>query len=363
MLRARYGLHWKNCLRQTKMMRRMSSYYTAPCPKDTCTFQRRVSTRRNPSYATTRRSLSDTSTSPKELQYMKILSRFDTKRPRHSRLGKPLALGTLAALCMTLSCARLPPNQNNLSGRRIHVMMQFADTMQSSYYYYFLINKYGPNGTQHANGPVPVLRPSANLNGGFGNGFATGSSPTAAGTISGLPDYGITDYVLFHSPQDQNIGLYHFYGNPNLTPTGTNTGKPFNVILPADSPNSATAATTLSFDIDMAQLFPDLTSQTAQAQAGRQVHYLQVNIVATDKTPTDQNPNIIKQVDSFGDSRDPNQLASGYLTIILDTANSYDSTQNYSLSLSPEPSNDDVYNGPNPNLDLRSWSITVQPSS
>lgn len=294
---------------------------------------------------------------------MKLFSRFALKHSRRSRLNKPLAFGTLAALCMMLSCAKMPPSRSNLSGRRIHVMMRFADTMQSSYYYYFLINKYGPNGTQIANGPIPVLGPSANLNGGFGNGFATGSSPTATGTISGLSDYGITDYVLFHSPQDQSIGLYHFSGNPNLTPVGTANDKPYNFILPTANPNSADADRTLQFDIDMAQLFPEITDKTAQAQAGRQVHYLQVNIVATDKTPTDQNPNIIKQVDSFGDSRDPNQLAHGYLTIILDTANSYDNTQNYSLSLSPEPSNDDVYNGPNPNLDLRDWSITVQPSS
>ena len=149
---------------------------------------------------------------------MTLFSRFAPGRSRRSRLHIPLAFGTLAALCMTQSCARLPPGQNTqLSGRRIHVVMTFRSPMESNFYYYFLINKYGVQGTSGARGPVPVLSPA--VNGGYGNGYATGSNGGGVGNLNGVTDYGITDYVLFHTPQPNGgISLYHFSGDPNTTP-------------------------------------------------------------------------------------------------------------------------------------------------
>ncbi len=57
-----------------------------------------------------------------------------------------LCLTVLALLPLSLSCARLPPNQHTLSGRRIRVKMTFGGDMQSSFFYFFLINRVGPQG-------------------------------------------------------------------------------------------------------------------------------------------------------------------------------------------------------------------------
>ena len=162
---------------------------------------------------------------------------------------------------LSLSCARLPPSVSGFTGRRIRVTMTFNGTMQSAFYYYFLINRYGPTGTLNANGPVPVLGTLTGQTGSLGNGYATGSNGNSAGTISDLPDYGITDFVLFHSPQQNNIGLYHYTADPNTQPTPPNYSRPFNVVLPSSSsvdidPN---AAKTLQFDLYISQLVTDTT--------------------------------------------------------------------------------------------------------
>ncbi len=276
---------------------------------------------------------------------------------------RSLALSLLALLPMSLSCARLPPSVSGFTGRRLRVTMTFNGTMQSSFYYYFLINKYGPTGTQNANGPVPVFGPLPGQNGSFGNGYATGSSSSSAGSISGLPDYGITDFVLFHSPQQNNIGLYHYTGDPNTQQTPPNYSRPFNVILPGFSDNSPDAAKTLQFDIYMSQLVTDTTDQTAKNQEAQNIEWIEVNMVATNVTPTDPTSSVIKEVDAFGDTLGSGTSSSSqtFLTIHLTENRTYSSTDN--VSNIQEPINDvyPVRNG-EPSLDLQSWSIQVIPN-
>ena len=274
-----------------------------------------------------------------------------------------LALGAMAAVCLSLGCARDVPNQNGLSGRRIHVLMRFNSPPEPNFYYYFLINKYGPTGQLNdTHGPVPVLGLVSGTNNGLGNGFATSSVQDTTGTISGLPDYGITDFVLFHSPQpQQSIGLYHFTTNPNVQPTPPNYSQPLRFIGPADSTTgSATAAQEIQFDLDMSQLVTDVSTTTAKIAEGRATQYLQVNIVATNITPVDPTSNVNKEVDAMGDT----SLVNGqntFLQIDLSQSRTYTSRDNTS-SLN-EPTGDVYPTGSNGNsaLDLVYWEIDVQP--
>ncbi len=292
-----------------------------------------------------------------------MFSTFYKRSARRNKLSlrRWFALPMLALLPLSLSCARLPPSVSGFTGRRIRVTMTFNGTMQSAFYYYFLINRYGPTGTLNANGPVPVLGTLPGQNGSLGNGYATGSNASSTGTISGLPDYGITDFVLFHSPQQNNIGLYHYTADPNTQPTPPNYSRPFNVVLPSSSsvdidPN---AAKTLQFDLYISQLVTDTTDTTARNQEAQNIQYLQVNIVSTNVTPITANENVFKEVDAFGDTLHPN--SQQFLTIDLTQNKTYTSTDN--ISTLPEPTND-VFPGGNsePSLDLISWSIQVIPN-
>ena len=297
-----------------------------------------------------------------------MFSRFHKQHiKRHNRAsGRCLALLTLAALPLSLSCARLPPSVNGYSGRRIRVTMTFKGEMQTNLFYYFLINKYGPTGIQSTNGPVPVFGPLPGQNGSFGNGYATGSSTSTNGSVSGLRDYGITDFVLFHAPQRQNIGLYHYTQDPNRQPDPGNAILPLNVILPTTtSETDPQAARTLQFDIYMAQLDRDTTNITAQNQAGQNIEWINVNIVATNATPTDVTSNILKEVDAMGDTlsagNNANNGNQSFLTVHLTENRTYRSSD---VTSTLEEREDDVYpvGSSEPSLDLVSWSIQVIPN-
>ena len=283
----------------------------------------------------------------------------------NSKVHRLSALLMLLFLPLSLSCARLPPSVSGFTGRRLRVTMTFSSTMQSGFFYYFLLNKYGPTGTQNANGPVPVFGPVLGQTGSFGNGYATSSSSSSTGSISGLPDYGITDFVLFHSGVPNGIGLYHYTDDPNKQQTPPNYAMPFNVILPSASDpdiNSA-AGKTLQFDLYISQLVTDTTDQAAKNQEAQNIEWLQVNMVATNVRPTDPTSSVLKEVDAFGNTlgSGTNSSAQTFLTIHLTENRTYSSSDN--VSNLQEPIND-VYPGGNsePSLDLQSWSIQVIPN-
>ena len=299
--------------------------------------------------------------------YSTLCSFFCSRRHRFALRAVAYlgAIGTLSSLSLSLGCARLPPGQNNLSGRRIHVVIRFKSPPEPNFYYYFLINKYGSQGTTGAYGPIAVLGPLPGQNGAvsFGNGFATGSSANPAGLISGLPDYGITDFVLYHTPQQQQgLVLYHFTTNPNQQQFPPNSGQPLSPILPTNSDSDPTAGRTIQFDLDMVQLVTDTTDMTAKIAEARQIRYLQLNIVATNVIPTDPTFSGLKEVDAMGDGLNSSQF-NAFREIDLSQARTYTSSDTLGL-LSPEPDGD-VYppGSPDQSLDLEYWSIDVQPHS
>src|SRR5437764_685346 len=91
------------------------------------------------------------------------------------------SLALLSTLLFAGGCAKQPPNQSTLSGKRLIVDMTFQSAVDPHLHYFFLINKVGDLGERGATGPVPILTPP------YGNGIASGSGGTQ----------GYTDYVEF----------------------------------------------------------------------------------------------------------------------------------------------------------------------
>lgn len=249
--------------------------------------------------------------------------------------------------------------------------MHFVSPPEPNFYYFFLINKYGDKGSENdTHGPVPVIGPVPGTNNGFGNGFATSAVPNTTGTTAGLPDYGITDFVLYSNGQSQGrINLYHFTNsassNVNNQPVlsiPTPPTPPLNPMLPENASVESAGVNQIQFDVDMSQLFPNLTGQ-ARINAGKAVNFLQVNIVATNITPIDPNTNVIKEVDSMGNTLDTATAQSSFLQIDMRTNRTYTSKDN--ISSLNEPVGDVFPPGPNAttSLDLDSWTIEVQPGS
>ena len=198
----------------------------------------------------------------------------------------PVTTLYLSLLLILQGCAKLPPNQNMLSGKRLLVTMQFRSPVDINNTYFFLINN---AGDQNAPGPVPVLQAP------YGNGFATG-----AGGVSGF-----TDFIRYDFAQPAGYGLYHAVGDSNRS-NFVYEGRPINATLP--DPNDPRTATRLQFEIDLSQLITDangnpLVDQTEAATRARALRFLQVNIVATNVVPRDVTTTVNKQVDSLGDSR------------------------------------------------------------
>lgn len=240
-------------------------------------------------------------------------------------------------------CARLPPNQNALSGRRLIVTMRFRSPVNANNHYFFLINN---ANDQNAPGPVPVLVPP------YGNGFATGTGGTN----------GFTDFVRYDVLQPQGYGLYHAVGDSNAS-NFVYTGRPVSFTLP--DPTDPRTANQLQFQIDLSQLITDangqpLADQAAAATQARALRYLQVNIVTTDVIPRDVVTPITKQVDSLGDTR---TLAGASTYLVIDLAqNRIYQNNDFVGQTIYEPSDPDIYgaNNPDPTLDLVDWSIEVR---
>jgi hypothetical protein len=252
-------------------------------------------------------------------------------------------------------CAAPVPGTGAVGGKSLTVTMRFAGPMNPAFYYFFLINRYGATGSLTARGPVAVYAPGQGGLVGYGNGFATGSP----GSLGNPPDYGLTDYVLYNQHQPGSIGVYHFPGDPNIPNSAVYQGMPAQYTLP-DLTNIADigGASTLSFQLQLSQLITDTSDPNQKAREAAAIRYIQVNIVATNYVPTDQNSSGVKEVDAMGNTLDPAQESS-FLTIDLSQNRTYTSQDTTTL-LSPEPAGD-VYPAGTKNdaIDIIYWSITV----
>ncbi len=254
-----------------------------------------------------------------------------------------------AALLSTGGCARLPPNLNSLSGKRLLVTLTFRDAIEPTFFYFFVINN---SNNPNAPGPVPVVAPP------YGNGFAAGSSPGSSG---------FTDFVEYNEFQPQSQGgyeLYHVIGNSN-SQNFKPEGGPISFMPP--NPNDPTTANQLQFELDIAQLIVDangnpLADQSQVVNMARAIRYLQVNVIATDAVPTAA---IVqpKAVDSLGDTL-TSAGQSNYLTLDLSQIGTI-ANGDPRVPNSTEPTQNDVFVYPPgsdqqwPSLDIVNWSIDV----
>ncbi|GEM_PF-3297069 len=273
-----------------------------------------------------------------------------------SRIMKWLSVLLCGVLWLNAGCARLPPNQNSQSGRRLIVEMRFKGPVDPRVFYYFLINydtSTGVAGNLNAPGPVGVyIAP-------YGNGFATGS---------GGGQVGFTDFVRYSSFEQNGIpNLYHVLRTTGQAETYDFTGGTLNVQINRDLSNPASR--TLRFEIDLSQLPRDSNGQRLpddEASAiARQIQFLQVNILATDRVPATDD-NLPKLVDAFGETAgqgNPFSFGEGvqsFLTLDLRTVSRIyrsDDPQQFNAN---EPAYEDVFSGYDPSVDLEFWSIQLQ---
>jgi hypothetical protein len=282
--------------------------------------------------------------------------------------AKLAVLFLLSAQAFAGGCASPVPGQSGIpSGRVITVVIQCDGIMYPNYYYYFLINRLGPNGYQHANGPIPVIDQAIPGLGGYGNGFATGSNTN--NTSNGQTDYGLTDYVVYNSVAglQNQIELYHINGDPNNTTNATADpqGSPVPFTLPdVNNPDDIQGSETLTFQLHVSQLLtPTETAGKTPAQIAAladAIQWIQVNIVATNYVPTSQAGANQKQVDSMGNSLSSSDLTS-FVTIDLTQTTPVTSNGTFPTLTYPEPDHDiyPSYLPYNSSIDLHYWSITV----
>ncbi len=260
-----------------------------------------------------------------------------------------LAACILSSLALLSGCAKDPPSSTSsiaLSGKRLRVTIQFASAVNPNYHYYFLINydQSVAGGNQNGIGPVAVLGP-VNSNQGYGNGFATGSNGSA---------YGFTDFVKY---ENNTYRLLHVVGDPTLG-NFVDEGQPVAFTLP-----NAGNPTQLQFDIDLSQIvvqsngaaLPSSTQTVSQALA---IHWLQMNIVATDVVPINQTTVVAKQVDSLGNTQTASG-ASSFLDLDISQFKTY-ANQDFAGQSVFEPQGD-VYGSANPDpaLDIINYTIAV----
>ena len=269
-----------------------------------------------------------------------------------------VAAAAVGLLALSGGCAKSPPSSSALSGIRLRVTMRFAQGVNPNYQYFFVINN---AGGLNAPGPVPVLSPQSGQPYN-GNGFATASDGGASNAVNKA---GFTDFVQWglnkYGGTSQNgYALYHAVGDASNPAFFRSSGVPVTSTAPSANPGDI-ASSQLTFDIDLAQLVRDAAGNPADAatavSAARAIRYLQVNIIATDITPTDAQSFVNKHVDSMG-----NDLTSSgqnsYLTIDATQTRTYTSSDVQALSTN-EPDTSDVYPSDNSSLDLRSWSIEI----
>lgn len=217
-------------------------------------------------------------------------------------------------LLLSSGCARFPP-QEQATSKRLIVQFRVAGQIRSDYYYFILIDN--DNDLVGANGPIPPVAPPWG-----GNGFATGSFQFFVEYNGALPFGGFLVYRVLDPDR-----------------------------LQAFQPIGAPLEAFVSPDRKSVRIVLDFGSLAREGQPPADIRVLQVNIIATDRTPKDPTDTSLKMWDALGDSRlNPNT----YLTLTTDTDRVL---RNIDLQLEPEG---DVVNGNDPDLDIVDWQIEVR---
>lgn len=221
--------------------------------------------------------------------------------------------------CLLLSvllagCARFPETGQAVS-KRLVVQFRVAGQIRPDYYYFILIDN--DNDFLGVNGPVPPIAPPWG-----GNGFATGSFQYFVEYNGALPFNG---FMLYKVLDPDRLQVFQPLGAP-LEASISPDGKSLSIVV-------------------------DFSSIARDGQEPADIKVLQVNIIATDRTPKDPTDTSLKMWDALGDSR---QSPNSYLTIQTDADRVL---RNADTGMEPAG---DVVNGNDPDLDIVDWQIEVR---
>jgi len=272
-----------------------------------------------------------------------------------SRGFYPLTVIALFASFVALGsgCASpVPGSANSLSsrsGKQMQVSLTFRNPVNPNYHYFFLINN-----SNNASGPWPQPVGSPVSGQTYGNGIATGSDNKSGG---------FTDFILYSNQQyagaapSNNFALYHVTNgtDANIYTNFVANGAPIQTSISTDG-------RTITFVIDLAQLYPSPTSQASAVNQALHTRWMQVNVVATNTVPTESQTGIIKEFDSLGD--DSNGVGNYLLVDLNQQSYANNDGQTATITCS-EPANDDVFVTPinssaqDPQLDLVNWSVQI----
>ncbi len=189
-------------------------------------------------------------------------------------------------LCLTLllvlsagGCARFPEAPQVAGVRRLIVEIQVAGRIRPDYSYFVLFNlSNDPDGRE---GPLPVVVPP------WGNGFAGGAFTHFVRFDQIQPGVG---YGLYRVVPNTNLQVFEYLGVPlNAEPVGAESNR-------------------LRFEIDIVQFISDVPT-------AREMRFIQLNLLATDRVPTDPNDLTPKNWDALGDGR---LGTSQYLNLRID---------------------------------------------
>lgn len=221
----------------------------------------------------------------------------------------------LIIVLLTLGgCARFPETGLAVS-KRLVVEFRVVGKIRSDYYYFILIDN--DDDFIGANGPVSPVAPPWG-----GNGFATGSFQRFVEYNGALPFNG---FVLYKVLDPDRLQVFQPVGSP-LEASISPDGKSMRVVI-------------------------DFASLARDGQEPADIRVLQINIIATDRTPKDPTDTSLKMWDALGDSR---QFPNTYLTLMTDTDRIL---RNVDTNMEPAG---DVVNGSDPDLDIADWQIEVR---
>lgn len=220
----------------------------------------------------------------------------------------------MSLLLLPTGCARFP-QQEQATAKRLVVQFRVAGQIRPEYYYFILIDN--DNDAIGATGPTPPVAPPWG-----GNGFATGSFQSFVEYNGALPFGGF---------------LVHRVLDPDRLQVFQPLGAPLEALV---SPDRKSVRVVIDFG-----------SIAREGQSPADIRVLQLNIIATDRTPKDPTDTSLKMWDALGDSR---LSANSYLTLTTDTDRVL---RNIDLKLEPEG---DVVGGNDPDLDIVDWQVEVR---
>lgn len=220
----------------------------------------------------------------------------------------------LLLLLLLAGCARFPEGGQAVS-KRLIVQFRVAGQIRADYHYFILIDN--DSDLLGVDGPVPPIAPPWG-----GNGFATGSFRYFVEHNGALPFNG---FVLYKVLEPDRLQVFQPLGPP-IEASVSPDGKSLRAVI-------------------------DFASIALEGQDPADIRVLQINIIATDRTPKDPTDTSLKMWDALGDSR---QSPNSYLTIQTDIDRVL---RNADTNMEPTG---DVVNGNDPDLDIVDWQIEVR---